>query len=110
MVNYCSKCGTRLPDNVKYCPNCGAPVSASGVPSGKDKVTAGLLAIFLGYLGIQYFYLGKTSAGLISILLSLCTCGVWSVVTFIQGIVMLTMTDEVFDAKYVSNDVTFPVF
>lgn len=107
---FCSHCGTRMSENVKFCPKCGVPVPQAHVSGGKDKVTAGLLAIFLGYLGIHYFYIGKTSAGLITILLSLCTCGAWSIITLIQGIVMLTMADEVFDAKYVSNDITFPVF
>ncbi|MDE5901987.1 MAG: GYF domain-containing protein [Muribaculaceae bacterium] len=78
--------------------------------SGKSKVTAGLLAIFLGYLGVQYFYLDKVTAGIITIVLSIVTCGMWSVVTLIQGILMLTMTDRQFDDKYVYNSSTFPLF
>lgn len=31
-------------------------------PSGKSRGVAALLAIFLGSLGIQYFYLGKNTA------------------------------------------------
>ncbi|MDE7237726.1 MAG: TM2 domain-containing protein, partial [Paramuribaculum sp.] len=38
-------------------------------PSGRSRGVAGLLAIFLGSLGIQYFYLGKTQAGIIAIVL-----------------------------------------
>ncbi|MDE5662576.1 MAG: GYF domain-containing protein [Muribaculaceae bacterium] len=78
--------------------------------SGKSKIVAGLFAIFLGYLGVQYFYCDKVMAGFISILLSLITCGAWSVVTLIQGIYMLTMTDRQFDDKYVYNHATFPLF
>lgn len=77
--------------------------------SGKSNIAAGLLAIFLGYLGIQYFYIGKVSAGLITILLSIVTCGMWEVVTLIQGIYMLTLTQEQFDNKYVYTTSTFPI-
>lgn len=109
---FCVKCGTKVPENIKFCPTCGAPVvsDTSSAAKKKDKTVAGLLAIFLGYLGIQYFYLGKTTAGILSIVISLCTCGVWYVITLIQGILMLTMQEEDFNAKYVDNEKTFPLF
>jgi TM2 domain-containing membrane protein YozV len=71
---------------------------------------AALLAILLGSLGIQYFYLGKTTAGILSIVLSLVTCGIWQVITIIQGIMMFSMTNEQFYEKYVMNPATFPLF
>lgn len=77
---------------------------------GKSKVTAGILAILLGGLGVQYFYLGKVGAGLLTILLDIVTCGVWSIITLIQGILMLTMSDEEFDSKFVFTDKFFPLF
>ncbi len=109
---FCVKCGTKVPENVKFCPSCGAPVSSGTASDGKrkDKTVTGLLAIFLGYLGIQYFYLGKTTAGILSIVISLCSCGIWGVITLIQGILMLTMQEEDFNAKYVDNEKTFPLF
>lgn len=81
-----------------------------GYNGGKSKVAAGLLAILLGTLGIQYFYLGKVGAGFITILLSIVTCGAWEIITLIQGILMLCMTDEEFNYKYVYTDKTFPLF
>jgi len=78
--------------------------------TGKDKTLCGIFAILFGGLGVQYFYLGKISAGFISIVLSLVTCGIWSIVTFVQGIVMLTMTQAQFEQKYVLNKSSFPVF
>ena len=94
-----------------FCPTCGNPIARAAKPAGaKDKTVAGLLAIFLGTLGIQYFYLGKTTAGILTIVISLCSCGLWSLLMFIQGILMLTMSDEVFNEKYVNNDKTFPLF
>lgn len=76
----------------------------------KSKVAAGLLAIFLGGLGIQYFYLGKVGGGFLTILLTIVTCGLWEIVTLIQGILMLTMTDEQFYQKYVASTATLPLF
>lgn len=81
-----------------------------GSVSGKDKTVAGILAILIGGLGIQYFYCGKVAGGLITILLSAVTCGLWSVLMLVQGILMLTMTQEEFDRKYVYSTSTLPLF
>lgn len=79
-------------------------------PEGKSRGVAALLAIFLGGLGVQYFYLGKISGGIITIILSLVTCGVWQVITLIQGILMLCMSNETFRYKYVLSNSTLPLF
>ena len=106
---YCQKCGTKVPENVQYCPNCGAAVNCPGKPK-KDKIVAGILAILFGGLGIHYFYMGKTTAGIISLIIGLCSCYIWGLVMLIQGILILTMTDEAFMAKYVDTDKSFPLF
>ena len=85
------------------------PFDASG-PEGKSRGVCALLAIFLGYLGVHYFYLGKTGAGLITILLSACTCGIWSAIILIQGILMFCMTNEQFERKYVLSPSFMPLF
>ena len=85
------------------------PFDACG-PEGKSRGLAALLAIFLGGLGIHYFYLGKTMAGVISIVLSIITCGVWSIVMFIQGIYMFCITNDQFRQKYIDNTSTLPLF
>ncbi len=74
------------------------------------KLLCGILAIFLGYLGVQYFILGKTWGGIFTILLSCITCGCWSVITLIQGILMLCMSDQEFKRKYIDNPATMPLF
>ena len=79
-------------------------------PEGKSRGVAALLAILLGGLGIQYFSLGKSTAGIISIVLSLVTCGIWSVIALIQGILMFCMTNEQFRQKYIVNPSSFPLF
>ncbi len=78
--------------------------------NGKSRGIAALLAILLGGLGIQYFYLGKSTAAIITILLSLVTCGLWEIVMFIQGILMLCMSNYDFNQKYVDTQSSFPVF
>lgn len=102
-----------MPPTHAVYPRQGSVPPATPVPmagSDKDKTTAGILALLLGSLGIQYFYLGKTGGGLICILLTLITCGGWSLLTFIQGILMLTMTQYDFERKFVYTDKTFPLF
>lgn len=78
--------------------------------SGKSRGVAALLAIFLGGLGVHYFYLGKTAGGLLTILLSVVTCGIWQVLTLVQGILMLCMDNRSFDMKYVRSTSTLPLF
>lgn len=40
----------------------------------------------------------------------LCTCGLWGIVELIQGIMMLTMSQEEFDRKYVNSTSFMPLF
>lgn len=79
-------------------------------PAPKDKTVAGILALLLGSFGAHYFYCGKVGGGFICLLLSLVTCGLWGIIPFIQGILILTMTQQQFDQKWVYNPSTFPVF
>ncbi len=74
------------------------------------KLICGLLAIFLGTIGVQYFVLGKTAGGIYTILLSCVTCGLWGTVMLIQGILMLCMSEKEFKMKYIDNPATMPLF
>lgn len=74
------------------------------------RILCGIMAILLGGLGVQYFILGKVSGGFITILLTLVTCGAWEIITLIQGILMLCMSDEEFNRKYVYTTKTLPLF
>lgn len=84
----------------------------SATPGSKSKVTAGLLAIFLGGLGIHKFYLGFTGPALVFLLVN--TVGfliTWilafipnfalGVIAFVEGIIYLTKSDEEFHQLYV---------
>lgn len=84
---------------------------STGAQSDNRKLITALLAIFIGSLGIQYFYLGKTKAALLSILFSIITCGIWGIIPFIQGIIILTMNEEDFRRKFVDSPASsFPIF
>ena len=74
------------------------------------KILCGVMALLFGTFGIQYFILGKVSGGIYTILLSIITCGCWGIVTFIQGILMLCMSDSEFERKYIANPASFPLF
>lgn len=79
-------------------------------PEGKSRGVTALFAILLGGLGVQYFYLGKIMAGIITIILSLVTCGMWGWVTLVQGILMFCMDNATFRSKYVITTSQFPLF
>lgn len=78
---YCKNCGTKLDDMAYTCPNCGCKTDnpyyeenrQNAAKSGKNLVVAGLLALFLGLLGIHNFYLGYKKKGMIQLLLTLAS-------------------------------------
>lgn len=74
------------------------------------KTLCGIMALLFGTLGIQYFILGKVAGGFITILLSVITCGGWGIITFIQGIIILCMSDSEFKRKFVDSTSTLPLF
>lgn len=55
----------------------------------KSKLTAGLLGIFLGGLGIHSFYLGFTRRGVLQIVVTFLTLGLGALWGFIEGILIL---------------------
>ena len=79
----------------------------AGARYSKSKIAAGLLAIFLGWLGIHKFYLGYTGPGII---LLLCGTIGWvaffippiiaSIIGLIEGIIYLTKSDDQFEQEY----------
>jgi TM2 domain-containing membrane protein YozV len=77
----------------------------------KDRMVAGLLGIFLGWLGIHKFYLGYRNEGLIMLIVSLVgscitfgvAAAVMGVIGIIEGIMYLTKTQQEFEQIYVYN-------
>jgi TM2 domain-containing membrane protein YozV len=67
------------------------------------KITAGILALLIGSLGIHKFILGYTKEGIIQIVISVFTCGIGGIIPFIEGIIYLTKSDEEFYNTYQVN-------
>lgn len=65
----------------------------------KSKTTAGILAIFLGGIGVHKFYLNRPWLGILYLLL--CWTYVPAVVGLIEGIIYLASSDQKFYEKYV---------
>lgn len=63
----------------------------------KSKIAAGLLAIFLGGIGVHKFYLGNIGMGILY--LCFCWTGIPAVIGFIEGIIYLCSNDENFQLK-----------
>lgn len=86
----------------------------SNGPSGKSRGVAGLLALFLGSLGLHYFYLNKTNAGVIFLVATLLSCGILGIITqivsIIQGVLFFTSTQEEFERKWVYTTSNLPLF
>lgn len=64
----------------------------------KNKMVAGILAIFLGGLGVHKFYLGKIGMGFLYLIF--CWTGIPAIIAFIEGIIYLVMNQREFDIKY----------
>jgi TM2 domain-containing membrane protein YozV len=70
--------------------------------SGENKkLVAGILGIVLGAIGIHKFILGYTQEGIITIVISIVTCGIGGqLIGLIEGIIYLTKSDEEFYQTY----------
>lgn len=63
------------------------------------RVLCGVMGIVLGGLGIHRFILGDITGGILRILL-IFACGAGHLISFIEGIIYLTKTDEQFIKEY----------
>ena len=120
MSRYCTKCGAVNDDTAQYCTNCQAPLTTVGgyqpmqsvnpgamidwKALGADKkVTAGICAILVGWLGVHKFILGYTTEGIIQLVLGVLTCGLTNILSIIEGVIYLTKSDEEFVRTYIQN-------
>lgn len=113
---HCPNCAHETDPNQAVCLNCGVALPGQDIPgvsAGIDqrKLTAGLLAIFLGALGIHKFYLGYKEEAIIMLVVSIggyfVTCGlatsVMAVIGIIEGILYLTRSDTEFERVYIRH-------
>jgi TM2 domain-containing membrane protein YozV/ribosomal protein L40E len=108
---YCSSCGAIIKSAAEVCPKCGVrqvtPVANANVGSGvipsylvKSRMTAAILAFFLGWIGGHKFYMGQVGLGIIYLIFS--WTGVPAIIAFVEGILYVTCnSDEEFTLKYV---------
>ena len=95
--------------NQTYSPPYTQQPYAQAAPNTKDHVAAGLLAIFLGSLGIHKFYLGYNTPGFIMLavtivgsILSLGIAGLAMVViSIVEGALYLSKSQTEFEQTYV---------
>lgn len=96
---YCPSCGEPIKKAAEICPECGVRQQPA-TSTGKDRVTAGILALLLGGIGAHKFYLGETGLGILYL------CFSWTLIPalvgFIEGILYLTKSDVEFERKYVN--------
>jgi TM2 domain-containing membrane protein YozV len=104
--NFCAHCGNSISSQAIACPQCGHPTAnaapqvtyAPGVDPNslpaKSKLTAGLLGILLGGIGVHKFYMGKVGLGILYVVF--CWTYVPAIIGLIEGIIYLTQTDEAF--------------
>ncbi len=86
----CRACGSEILPGAAVCTHCGVPVMRAAPAGAKSKIAAGLLGIFLGWLGVHNFYLGFTSKAVAQVLLGtvgVCLMGLGPVVSGIWGLV-----------------------
>lgn len=102
---FCQACGETMSSEAQACPKCGHPngvatqANQSRIVAGppKSRVTAGVLGLLLGGLGVHKFYLGNAGLGILYLLF------VWTfipaIIGFIEGIIYLVQSDEEFSVK-----------
>ncbi|HKG47714.1 MAG TPA: NINE protein [Pyrinomonadaceae bacterium] len=121
MTRFCTKCGAVNDEMAQYCSNCQAPLTAVGTgyqpmqsvnpgtmtdwkAMGADKkITAGICAILVGWLGVHKFILGYTTEGIIQLVLGVISCGLTSIISIVEGVIYLTKSDEEFVRTYIQN-------
>jgi len=92
---FCRGCGKEIHESAKACPQCGATQVTAG---SKNRISAALLAFFLGGIGVHKFYLGKVGQGFLYLIFF------WTfipaIISFVEFIIYLCDTDENFARKY----------
>ncbi len=95
---YCRGCGKEIHETAVSCPHCGAQNSTSIGQGSKSRISAALLAFFLGGFGAHKFYLGKIGQGFLYLIFF------WTfipaIIAFVEFIIYLCDSDENFARKY----------
>ncbi len=100
MAKFCENCGNEIKEGADICIKCGKIINKTGAtfsdPNAKSRIAAGLLAFFLGSLGVHNFYLGYVGKAVTQLLLTVVgwilivgpiASGIWALV---EAIMILT--------------------
>ncbi|MBN1504167.1 MAG: TM2 domain-containing protein [Candidatus Eisenbacteria bacterium] len=88
---YCMICGHETRPEAEICVNCGSRL-VNPAAEGKSWFVALILSIFVGWFGIDRFYLGKIGTGILK-LLTFGLMGIWWLIDII-----LIATDNMNDS------------
>ena len=92
---YCKECGEIINSKAEICVKCGVRQKQEIIiPGGKSRITAALLAFFLGGIGVHKFYMGKTVMGILYLLF--CWTFIPAIIAFVEFVILLTESDEAF--------------
>ena len=72
------------------------PSPSSSGKRNKNWLTALLLSIFLGYLGVDRFYMGYTGRGILKLLVSIVTIGMGAWIWWIIDIILIAVKSPSF--------------
>ena len=109
-MTFCRGCGKPIHESAPTCPHCGATqiTTPDWTPTqepAKSKVTAGVLALLLGGIGIHKFYMGAWGWGIVYIVL--CWTYIPALVALVEGIRYVTLNDADFQRKATQLDGPF---
>ncbi|MFV0394120.1 MAG: TM2 domain-containing protein [Coprobacillaceae bacterium] len=79
----CKTCGNQVHEKAFICPKCGVRIEEEKVKSNKSRIGAGLLAIFLGFLGAHNFYLGRYERGVTQFMLTIVVPFIFMIVSYL---------------------------
>lgn len=101
---YCTECAQAINARAVICPKCGVEQPTGNARDmelqDSKRIPAGIFALLLGGIGVHKFYLGYTGAGIIQILITICTCGAGHIIPLIEGIIYLCKSDPDFVRTY----------
>ena len=83
------------------------PSVSTSNPRASNKIPAGICGILLGAFGVHKFVLGYTGAGLIMLLISVLSCGIFyplmHIIGIVEGVLYLAKPDDEFVRTYVDS-------